>query len=111
MADIYKAVKGLVEQVISSKEFCDIEMGEVLSIKPLKIKVSDRIILNQSQIMLTDSITEKTVNLAHKHENDDRLELTMPVVIRDGLKKGDKVLMLKVQGGQNYVAISKVIKL
>lgn len=110
MADLYSAVKILVEQVISQNEFADIELGEITSIKPLKIKISDRLILNQNQLMLTDAVTLKTINLTHKHEDSERAELTSPIIVRDGLKKGDKVLLLKAKQGQTYVVISRVVK-
>lgn len=111
MADIYEAIKVLVNQVLSSTEFADIELGEIISTQPLKIKLSDRLILNQSQVMLTDAVTLKTINLMHKHEDSERAELTSPIIVRDGLKKGDKVLLLKARQGQTYVIISRVVKL
>lgn len=110
MADIYEAIKVLVNQVLSSTEFADIELGEIVSIKPLKIKLSDRLILNQNQLMLTDAVTLKTINLTHKHEESERAELTSPIIVRDGLKKGEKVLLLKAKQGQTYVVISRVVK-
>lgn len=111
MADIYEAIKVLVNQVLSSTEFADIELGEIISTQPLKIKLSDRLILNQSQVMLTDAVMLKTVNLTHKHEDGEDTALTSPIIVRDGLKKGDKVLLLKAKQGQTYVIISRVVKL
>lgn len=111
MADIYEAIKGCINQVMAQAEFTDVELGEVVNIKPLKIKLSDRLILNQNQLMLTDAVTLKTINLTHKHEDSERAELTSPIIVRDGLKKGDKVLLLKAKQGQTYVIISRVVKL
>lgn len=110
MADIYEAVKNAVFQVLRSKEFCDMELGEIISLKPMKIKLTDRIVLNENQIMLTDAVTEKTINIAHKHEETEDVRFPTPIVVRDGLKVGEKVLLLKVQSGQTYVVISRIIK-
>ena len=110
MADIYEAIKGCINQVMAQAEFADIELGEVVNIKPLKIKLSDRLILNQNQLMLTDAVTLKTVNLTHKHEDGEDTALTSPIIVRDGLKKGEKVLLLKAKQGQTYVIISRVVK-
>ena len=110
MADIYEAIKGCINQVMAQAEFTDVELGEVVNIKPLKIKLSDRLILNQNQLMLTDAVTLKTINLTHNHEESERVELTSPIIVRDGLKKGDKVLLLKAKQGQTYVIISRVVK-
>lgn len=59
--------------------------GKVTSTSPLKILVEQKIILGSMQIVLTKSMIE------------------------DALVIGDEVILLRVQGGQKYVVMDKVV--
>ncbi|MGG3835660.1 DUF2577 domain-containing protein [Paenibacillus dendritiformis] len=74
--------------------------GEVLSAVPLRIQVDQRFTLPASAIAVTEQLTEYKVQIG-----------TEEVIIRQGLKAGDKVLLARAQGGQMYIAIDRVVGL
>lgn len=110
MADLYGAIKHMIADALDYYEMCDMELGLVMSVKPLEVKLSDRIILKATQLLLTQTVVQKTINCAHTHKSDDPVGLPAPIVVREGLKTGDEVLLLKVAKGQKYIIISKVVR-
>ncbi|BDR66965.1 phage protein [Clostridium tetani] len=85
----------------------NILFGEVLSIEDFKIKVDQKLILDKDFFIIPESLIRYEVDLKHSHGSNNTA--LGKLVIREGLKKGDKVLLLRVQGGQQYVILDKVV--
>lgn len=62
--------------------------GKVTSTSPLKILVEQRITLGAAQLVLTRNVTEDANN---------------------ALQDNDEVVLLRMQGGQKYIVIDKVV--
>lgn len=86
--------------------------GKVTKTNPLEINVDQRFTLDEDFLIVPEQLTRYEVDLKHKHttsSEDTGEALTEKVVIREGLKSGDNVLLLRVQGGQKYVVLDKVV--
>ncbi|MGP1598974.1 DUF2577 domain-containing protein [Peptoanaerobacter stomatis] len=146
-----EVIRNIIDEQMNSYGLSDLAIGTVVSINPLKIKLTDRITLNENQILLTEFVLEKSLKLIHKHgiesvkissythshkidgatekaqEHTHSLDLITKtdthshkaditikdnlgekIIIQEGLKNGDKVIMLKTEQGQKYVVLSKV---
>lgn len=86
----------------------------------MEIKVDQKIILDKDFFIIPESLTRYEVDLKHKHKYEDSTctsnstketqeKLLDKITIREGLNQGDKVLLLRVQGGQQYVILDKVV--
>lgn len=51
------------------------------------------------------AITQKNINLSHSHSVSGRKTMK----IHNGLKVNDEVLLMRMQGGQKYIVIDKVV--
>ncbi|WP_202915241.1 DUF2577 domain-containing protein [Paenibacillus paridis] len=75
-------------------------IGKVTKINPLELNVDQRFTLTEDFLIVPESLT--------------RFEAVLPssekLLIRSGLEAGDAVLMLRVQGGQQFVVLDKVVK-
>lgn len=89
----------------------NILFGEVLSVDDLRIKVDQKFILPKEFFVVPESLTRYEIDLSHNHTYADSTTGTSlnVVVIREGLKQGDKVILMRVQGGQQYVILDKVV--
>lgn len=98
-------------------EIVDIVVGEVTSVKPLKVKVENRE-LTESFLILgalckeTHIYTDNIKKLNHTHSCPDGTtsgpsSADYDILLWRGLKAGDKVLMLKVGRGQKYYIIQR----
>ncbi|NFC76760.1 DUF2577 domain-containing protein [Clostridium botulinum] len=93
----------------------NISFGEVINAEYLKIKVDQKLILDRDFFIIPESLIRYEVDLKHTHNYMDssinsNLNTSLDkLLIREGLKQGDKVLLLRVQGGQQYVILDKVV--
>lgn len=67
--------------------------GVVTKTSPLEINVEQRFTLTEEFLVFTERV--------RRYEVD--------ITVRCGLKVGDKVLLLRVQGGQKYVVLDKIV--
>lgn len=93
-----------------------IMFGEVSKINPLEVNVDQRFTIDADFLIVPESLTRYEVNLNHTHSyTDDGIAgttgaaLTQIIVIRPGLQKGDKVVLIRMQGGQKYLILDKVV--
>lgn len=68
--------------------------GTVTSTNPLKINIHQKLTLTREFLIVTERVTKYEVN---------------GITIREGLKNGDKVVLLRVQGGSQFVVLDKVV--
>lgn len=96
---------------IGAENPVNILFGEVLSIDNFQIKIDQKLILSKEFFIIPESLTRYEKDLTHCHSIGDVStdKGLFKLVIREGLKAGDKVLLLRVQGGQQYVILDKVI--
>ncbi|MBU5485252.1 DUF2577 domain-containing protein [Clostridium sp. MSJ-11] len=89
----------------------NILFGEVLNVEDLKIKIDQKLILSKEFFIIPQSLTKYEIDLGHSHSysNGSTSKELNKIVIREGLKQGDRVLLLRVQGGQQYVVLDKVV--
>ncbi len=72
--------------------------------------------LDRDFFIVPESLTKYEIDLKHTHtyinnSSESNLNTSLDkLLIREGLKQGgDKVLLLRVQGGQQYVILDKVV--
>ncbi|MBD8046747.1 DUF2577 domain-containing protein [Clostridium faecium] len=89
----------------------NILFGEVLSVDNFKIKVDQKLILSKEFFIIPESLIRYEIDLSHNHNytNGSTSSALNKVIIREGLKQGDKVLLLRMQGGQQYIVLDKVV--
>lgn len=94
-------------------------IGVVESIGPLTIRIDQKSILEQDDLILTknvvdysidmtvDHITEVNSSLEEPHSHDYKGEKSFK--IHNALEINDSVILLRVQGDQRYIVLDKVM--
>ena len=59
--------------------------------------------MTKKQLIIVREVTDYTVMTEIKGES-------YQILVKKALQKGDEVILLKMQGGQKYVVIDKVVK-
>lgn len=112
-------IKTAARQAVDASNPVHILFGEVTSIDPLEVNVDQRFNLTADFLVVPESLTRYEVDLSHSHSYQDNngsgdttrtseVALVEPIVIRAGLQIGDKLILIRVQGGQKYVIFDKV---
>ncbi|WP_333648054.1 DUF2577 family protein [Lacrimispora sp.] len=96
--ELIDQLKLIINDTVSAMDLLDTGYATVVSTSPLIFKIQ------ATQLEVMEPVAAMVDNLRYR-------AVTVQgetVVINPGLKVGDKVLLLKVNAGQDYIAISKV---
>lgn len=114
-------VSGMMNQYSPS----DVMVGKVLSVSPLRIMIEQKEILDSPFFKLTRAVLDHYVDIEVNHVTEKRAggsgdpafeshdhdyKGRKKIMIYNGLKVGEEVLMIKVTGGQSFVIIDRVDK-
>lgn len=121
--EFVKVMKKAAVEAVGATKPVQILLGEVLSVSPLKISVEQKMILDESLLILSRNVTDFkttiTVNwstenksggsgdssfASHNHGITGKKEIT----VHNGLVVGDAVLLFQKQGGQKFIVFDKV---
>lgn len=102
--NIVELIKEISVKSVEYGEPCDFCYGKVTSINPLKVQLSQKLELGKEQLILPNHLTEYKFPLNLKDEGK------VEVVVREGLKAGDNVILIKKKGGQEYLIFDRMAK-
>lgn len=76
--------------------------GKVTGVAPLKIYVEQKLHLGAAQLVLTRNVTDyKTIIRREKAEKEE-------VTVYNGLAVGERVILIRRQGGQKYIVVDRI---
>lgn len=94
-------IKLAAQQLSDDRQMCDLRYGTVVSVSPLKIQITNLLTLPQSVLVVPQHLTNHTVTM-----NVDGADKN--VTIKNALKAGDKVALIRKTGGQSYYILDRV---
>lgn len=89
--------------------------GTVTKVEPLEVNVEQRFTLTSDFLIVPESLTKYEVDIQHTHPysqgdtGEMEPEEVSKVVIRKGLEVGERVILLRVQGGRQFVVLDRVV--
>ena len=100
MSELAAVIQRIVQDTVGAMKMTDMATGTVVSADPLSIQPDVSMPpLPAAALVLTDMVRERIVPVRGGMGN---------VMVREGLKPGDKVLMMRVQRGNKYIVLSKI---
>ncbi|QGQ93957.1 DUF2577 domain-containing protein [Paenibacillus psychroresistens] len=76
----------------------NVQFGMVSSMNPLEVNLDQRFTLEEDFLIVPDTLTELIITIG-----------STEYTIRRGLELGDKVILLRVQGGQQFIILDRVV--
>ncbi|GFN35827.1 DUF2577 domain-containing protein [Tepidimicrobium xylanilyticum] len=112
-------IKQAALEAVENSSPMGIAYGTVTSVSPLEINVEQRMNIKGDMILLTSNVIDSEVEIEvndmteealtspynHKHEYKG----TKKHIHKKGLKVGEKVLLIRVQGGQKYIVLDRLV--
>lgn len=124
LLDILGLIKQAAKEAIDNSMPADVEYGTVTSLSPLTIMVDQKRIYTEEFLVVTKNLTDFEVDVtvdwitestsggsgddsfsSHSHAITGRKSIT----IHNGLKVGEKVALLRMAGGQEFLVIDRVV--
>lgn len=112
-------IKKAAIEAVNAKDPVSVKVGTVVSASPLKISINQKITVSASQLLLTNAVrnhalyaqvllnTEEALSggsYAHKHE----CKGVKKFMTEQELKAGEKVLLLRCDGGQKFIVLDRL---
>lgn len=92
---------------------CDILFGTVTSASPLQITTEQQLPLGVAQLILTRNVTNytTTATVSWNTTKGDTVTGTKKITINNGLAAGEKVVLVRQDGGQKFLVMDRVVAL
>ena len=103
-----EAVKLLAYDVLQQENLTDICYGTVTESEPLKIVLEQKLELTESFLVLSQNVIKHTINYSMRRKDSDENWVQYEMIVEKQLKKGERVILIKMTGGQRYVVIDRV---
>ena len=130
---LHDSIKNIALNALEASKPSGIFFGTVVSASPLKIQVEQKMTLGSEFLVLSTLVQDFTVTMTVDHQTEAETEHTH--VVHDtytgggssdptshlheykgtksfrvhlGLKQGEKVILLRVQGGQQFIVLDRV---
>lgn len=97
---IYELIKQIAQNTIENSNLTDIRLGVVESVNPLKVRLTQKLILTENFLELTKNVKDYETKIVINGR-------TETIKVLNGLKKGERVLMIKYQNGQKYLVLER----
>ncbi|WP_025026331.1 DUF2577 domain-containing protein [Caldalkalibacillus mannanilyticus] len=93
-----QAIKQAAMDALEASNPVAILFGTITKNHPLEVNVDQRFTLTEDFLILTEATKEVKVNIGGTE-----------YTLREGIKSGDKVLLLRMQGGQKFLLLDRVV--
>ncbi|MBW7458397.1 DUF2577 domain-containing protein [Paenibacillus sepulcri] len=98
MGSLLDVIKSAAGHAVEAGSPVNILYGNVVHASPLEVNVDQRFTLTADFLVLAENVQPYELMIGSTN-----------YVIRPGLAAGDRVLMLRVQGGNRFVILDKVV--
>ena len=135
MADLVNLIKRAAVDAVEGEKPAGVLFGTVTSISPLQVNVEQRLTLGTEMLVLTSNVADYTVEMTFDHRTEPTIFNTAhdhpcvgatvgegsfnsvhshqvlgkkQVTVHNGLKAGEKVILLRMQGGQKFLVLDRI---
>lgn len=120
--ELPNVLKSIVKKTVGSMNLSNFVLGEVMSEKPLVIRVGKNE-LDEDYLILSDNVRDFEVDIEVNHTTENRAggggyaefaghnhdyRGRKKIIIYNGLKVGEKVVMIQQEGGQLFYVANRV---
>lgn len=98
---LIELIKRAALEAVDNKQMADLRYGKVTSTNPLKVQVTNQLTLPKALLVVPKHLTNYDVTITIDGEDKK-------IKIKNALKNGDKVALLRKQGGQSYFILDRI---
>ncbi len=128
--DLVQIIKRAAIDAVEQRKPCDVLFGTVQSVAPLSIFVEMGMVLEADELILGEHLTDYQTELSFDdsqvkqvfttwdmdeitESQEEKISFKRPirhkVTLYNGLKVGDKVILLRKQSGQRFIVLDRVV--
>lgn len=119
MSNLVEVIKKVALEAVTASNPTALVIGTVTSTSPLQITIEQKLTLDEDFLILTKNVKDHYVDIEVNHwihhKDDENITKTndiyigkKKVLMKYGLKQGESVLLIKIQGGQKYIIHDRI---
>ena len=117
-SNIIQSIKRAALEAVKASRPCDYYIGTVVGVNPLEIKISQSMVISEEFLVLARSVTDYRAEVTMEAKEVYHTAHTEPsvtwidkqeITIHNALKQGEKVLLLRKSGGQEYAVMDRMV--
>ena len=126
-------IKEVIEKLLERKKMTKLEFGIVESVKPLTVRIDAKKLLQEEDLILSHLVKDYYVDITVQHSTDSihgswntthahpnagdnaiptdhehEYKGRKKILIHNALLKGEKVIMIRQEGGQIYYILDRI---
>ena len=120
--ELVRAVKQAAVEAVKADGPMAVSFGTVTSASPLKIQVDQKKTLTEAQLILTNNVRDFNVDMTVDHQTESqsggagdaafaphkhRYQGRKKWKVHNALQMGEKVILLRCDGGQQYIVLGR----
>ena len=106
-AEFIQLVKKAAVEAVEATKPVKVYFGIVVQVKPLQVQVEQKLTVGESHLVLAQSLAAHRLSITGKRLSDNTGIGELEITIQNRLAVGDRVLLIRKQGGQDYVVVDK----
>lgn len=106
MADAVALVKRAAVEAVEAGKPMQAVFGTVVSALPLKIQTDQKAVYTAKMLILTRTVTDHSLTVTVEEVGVP--PYTRTISLRNGLRAGERVVLLRVQGGRRFLVLDRV---
>ncbi len=113
--ELIEAIQDIAVKAVEGTKPLEIRIGYVDKVDPLRVELMGGFKVSEKSLTLTNNVIDRDVEVevewetetadSHKH----MVKGVKTVRLLNGLKVGDKVLILRSQGGEKHIVLDKIV--
>lgn len=108
-----EVIKEIAKRTIEAEELTDFTTAIVISEKPLKIQITQKLILSKNYLVIPENLIDHFTYMTGVEDNFNdikdkgKYEARKKYIVYNGLRTGDTVILARAAGGQKYYVIDR----
>lgn len=98
---LIQLIKRVAMDAVDNHQMCDLRYGKVVSVSPLKVKITNQLTIPSSVLVVPEHLTDRDVSVTIDGE-------VKTIMVHNTLNIGDNVALLRKQGGQSYFILDRI---
>lgn len=114
---LVSVIKQVAMDAVDNSKMPDLRFGTVISDSPLKVRVTNQFIIPESMLIIPQHLTDYEVKVTIESSYDWKTVDNSKIIINEQkmkvhnkLKTGDKVALMRKQGGQSYFILDRLVE-
>lgn len=100
-AEWVENVKKIVLQAVEAGDPCNLVSGVVISVSPPAVQIDQKTTVQGGQVLIPEQLTDHTEQMVIPELGE------VSVMVKNGLRPGEQVLLLQKKGGQQYLVLDR----